>query len=133
MIDDAIRRAVRERAQATCEYCKLNEAASGALPFHVEHARARQHRGTDNLDNLCWACSRCNRYKGPNLSAYDPVTDQLVRLFNPRQDQWPEHFRFEGRFIAGLTPEGRATIELLHMNDPWRIRLRGTLLGEDGI
>jgi hypothetical protein len=131
MIDEAMRRAVRERAGTSCEYCRLREAVSGNLPFHIEHVRSRQHRGTDDLENLCWSCSRCNRYKGPNLSAHDPVTDQLVRLFNPRLDDWSEHFRIERSFIVGLTPEGRATVELLQMNDRWRVNLRSVLFGDD--
>lgn len=101
------------------------------MPFHVEHIRARQHRGTDDLTNLCWACSRCNRLKGPNLSSYDPLTDQLVRLYDPRQDAWMEHFKIDAAFVIGLTAEGRATIELLQMNDSWRTRLRGVLAEDD--
>lgn len=131
MIDEAMRRAVRERSQAVCEYCGLSESVSGNLPFHIEHVRSHQHRGTDDFENLCWSCSRCDRYKGPNLSAHDPVTDQLVRLFNPRHDVWSEHFRIERRYIVGLTPEDRATVELLQMNDRWKVNLRGALWGED--
>jgi hypothetical protein len=131
MIDEPTRRAVRDRALAVCEYCRLPEEVSGILPFHVEHIRARQHRGTDDLTNLCWACSRCNRLKGPNLSSYDPLTDQLVRLYDPRQDVWMEHFRIEGALVIGLTAEGRATVELLQMNDSWRTRLRGVLTEDD--
>jgi hypothetical protein len=124
MIDDSMRRAVRDRADATCEYCHLAEAVGGILPFHVEHVRARQHHGTDDFENLCWACSRCNRFKGPNLSAYDPLTDELVRLFNPRSDDWADHFCQEDARVIGRTAEGRATAELLQMNDAWRVQLR---------
>jgi hypothetical protein len=126
-MDEAAREFVRSRANGICEYCRLPEAISGLLPFHIDHVRARQHRGTDDADNLCYACSRCNGYKGPNLSSYDPETDEIVRLFNPRTDRWSDHFRLEGPVIVGMTPQGRATAELLQMNDDRRIGLRSEL------
>lgn len=130
-MDEATRQTVRSRAKTLCEYCHLPEAVSGLLPFHVEHIRARQHRGTDDLENLCWACSRCNHFKGTNLTSYDPLTDQLVRLFDPRGDNWDDHFLQEGATICGLTAEGRATVELLQMNEGWRFRLRLALCERD--
>jgi HNH endonuclease len=129
-MDDATRRFVRDRAAARCEYCRLPDEVSGLLPFHVEHVRAIQHRGTDDLNNLCYACSRCNRFKGPNLSSYDPLSDQHVMLFDPRHDPWNDHFRMDGPTIVGLTPEGRATVDLLKMNEMWRLNLRATLRDE---
>jgi HNH endonuclease len=129
-MDDTSRQMVRDRAAGCCEYCKLFEAFSGLLPFHVEHVRAKQHRGTDALNNLCYACSRCNGYKGPNVSSYDPITDQHVTLFDPRGDDWNAHFRFEGLLIIGLTPVGRATVELLQMNESQRVSLRAALRDE---
>ena len=68
-------------------------------------------------------------FKGPNLSSYDPETDELVRLYNPRTDEWDEHFRVIEFQIVGLTPIGRATAMLLQMNEPDRIQLRRELRG----
>jgi hypothetical protein len=130
-MEETLKRFVRNRAQARCEYCRLPENVSGLLPFHIEHIRARQHRGSDDPDNLCWACSRCNNLKGPNPSAFDPLTDELVRLFNPRRDSWEQHFRWEAAVIVGITAEGRATIDLLQMNEERRLRLRIALLEND--
>jgi hypothetical protein len=53
-------------------------------PFHLEHIIAKQHGGETKADNLAWACHRCNRHKGPNLSGIDPETQEIVQLFNPR-------------------------------------------------
>jgi hypothetical protein len=41
-----------------------------------------------------------------------------VPLFNPRRDEWGEHFAWsvDSLSIVGLTPTGRATIEALTMN-----------------
>jgi len=39
-----------------------------------------------------------------------------VRLFHPRSDDWAEHFELDGARIAGNTPVGRATVQVLSMN-----------------
>ncbi|HQE92523.1 MAG TPA: hypothetical protein PLH19_09455 [Anaerolineae bacterium] len=40
-------------------------------------------------------------------------------LFNPREQVWTEHFHWidNGLRIEGLTPTGRATVQLLHLDD----------------
>ncbi len=78
------------------------------------------------------ACGYCNLHKGPNIAALDPDSGQLVPLFHPRRDRWADHFMWEGTVVRGLTPVGRATVELLAMNDWERVELRENLelLGE---
>ena len=119
-----LRKQVRERARFRCEYCRLPESAMLGLAFQVEHVRARQHRGADDECNLGLACPDCNQFKGPNQSAYDPESNTLVRLFNPRQDAWDEHFLLVQAEIVGRSPIGRATVELLQMNNADRVELR---------
>jgi hypothetical protein len=123
----ALRRLVEERAGRRCEYCLLHHDFQPVTPFHVEHIVARQHGGEDSPDNLALACHRCNLHKGPNLSGIDPKTSELTRLFNPRQDKWTEHFALREARIIGLTSIGRTTVELLRMNTPDRVELRGDL------
>jgi hypothetical protein len=101
--------------------------------FHGEHIVARQHRGSDEHDNLALACHHCNVHKGPNLSGIDRQTNQLVRLFHPRRDDWHEHFRPEGLLIVGLTPTGRATVDVLMMNAPERVDLRQEWLADHSL
>lgn len=122
-MDAESRTAVRRRAAGRCEYCGLPESTA-ELAFHVEHVVARQHGGGDDLDNLALACDRCNLYKGPNLSAIDRVSGDVVVLYHPRRDRWDEHFRRRGSFIDGMTPTGRATVQLLRMNAPARLQMR---------
>ncbi len=86
-----------------------------------------QHRGTDDASNLALSCVHCNLHKGPNLSAIDPETGQIVTLFNPRQELWTEHFTFVGARIVGLTPAGRATVALFQMNEASRVKLRSVI------
>jgi hypothetical protein len=113
-----------------CEYCRLPDWAELTGPFHVEHIVARQHHGTDELSNLAWACSRCNRHKGTNLSAVDPDSRRVVSLFNPRQERWEQHFELVGAIIRGTSPVGSATVQLLQMNAERRVELRAELISQ---
>jgi hypothetical protein len=86
------RQLVRRRAGDACEYCCIPQEATPFISFHIEHITARQHGGTDDLGDLALACDRCNAYKGTNLTSIDPQTGNLTLLFNPRHDQWNDHF-----------------------------------------
>jgi hypothetical protein len=50
-------------------------------------------------------------------------------LFHLRQQNWAEHFAWTEDFlhIIGLTPTGRATIELLRLNREGVVNLRKVL------
>ena len=79
--------------------------------------RSERYAIESHLQNLAWACLRCNRYKGPNVCSFDPETGRLVPLFNPRTQDWMIHFAWEGAIIQPLTPEGRVTVTILCLND----------------
>jgi hypothetical protein len=83
--------------------------------MHVDHI---DPHGGDNVYNLCLACWNCNTSKHQATAALDPETQEMVRLFNPRHDEWPEHFEWidGGIWLRGLTAIGRATIDRLKMN-----------------
>lgn len=123
----ATRQLVRRRAGNRCEYCRLPQQSVEAT-FHVEHVIARQHLLDNELANLALACNRCNLYKGPNLAGIDPETNGIVPLYNPRKDNWTDHFVLEKAEIVGLTSSGRATVRLLNMNAQHRVHLRALLL-----
>ena len=127
-MDAKVRQRVRERAEDRCEYCRLRQAHDPFHPFHVEHVVARQHRGTDELENLAWACHQCNLHKGTNLASTDPDTNEVTRLFHPRKDRWEDHFVPDGPRVAGRTPIGRTTAWLLQVNAEERVELRSVLL-----
>ena len=124
-----VERKVIARAAGRCEYCRLPERVS-ELPFHIDHIIAEKHRGLTVLENLAWACFSCNIHKGANVAGIDPVTDEVVRLFRPRQDAWEQHFRWQGAWLHGLTSIGRVTVAVLEMNDPDMVLLRELLLHE---
>jgi hypothetical protein len=120
------RKQVRDPAGDCCEYCQLPQSCT-TLPHEVDHVRARKHRGSDSLDNCCWACAYCNAFKGSNAAGYDPETDLLVPLCNPRTDRWADHFVWQEPTLAGKTPTGRATIDVLRINHSERIEHRRLL------
>jgi hypothetical protein len=123
-----VRQLIVDRAGEHCEYCRIAQSLVPFHTFHIEHIVARQHGGTDDLDNLCLACDRCNAYKGSNLTGIDPESNQIALLFHPRRESWTDHFALRGPEIIGLTPSGRATARLLKMNDCHRVSLRAELI-----
>lgn len=82
---------VAERASHRCEYCRVPEAIFN-FPFEVEHILPPQRRGSDDELNLALSCRSCNLFKTDQTEASDPETATNVSLFNPRQDEWNEHF-----------------------------------------
>ncbi len=122
-----LRERVRERANRSCEYCLLAEEQA-LFGFEADHIIGEKHRGLTVADNLAWSCLPCNRFKGPNIASLDPITGELVPLFNPRTQIWAEHFRIDATQIVPLTPEGRVTVEVLKLNSTKRVEVRETLL-----
>lgn len=118
-----LRRLVRERADGFCEYCRAEEAVSFAL-HEIDHIIAEKHGGQTTSENLALSCTLCNRRKGTDLSSVDPETGEIVPLFHPRKDRWPDHFRFDGARMDPLTPTGRVTAFLLGFNTDARLSER---------
>ena len=125
-LPDETRDFVRRRAGGACEYCSLPEYAS-VLPHQIDHIIGRQHRGSNDVDNLCLSCIRCNQKKGSNIASFDPETGVMMPLYHPRRHSWLAHFAAVEARIAGLTPEGRTTVQLMDMNNPDRVLLRQAL------
>ncbi|HEV8604917.1 MAG TPA: hypothetical protein VGQ99_06105 [Tepidisphaeraceae bacterium] len=65
------------------------------------------------------------------MAGIDPIAKSLVPLFNPRQNRWAHHFRYEHARLIGLTACGRATVNVLAINYPSRVKLREELLEAD--
>jgi HNH endonuclease len=120
---------VRRRAEHRCEYCHLPQSAYRAR-FQIDHVIAQKHKGPTVAENLALACPRCNNAKGPNLSGIDPQSGKVVTLFHPRREAWSEHFRWSGATLIGNTEIGRATVEVLNVNDPDLVAVRRQLMDE---
>jgi 5-methylcytosine-specific restriction endonuclease McrA len=104
-IPTALRSLVYERANGCCEYCLISEAVSFAR-------------------HLALSCAVCNKHKGSDIASIDGETGAIVSLFNPRQDVWSEYFKIENGVFIGLTPNARATIRLLQINNAARVEER---------
>jgi HNH endonuclease len=117
-VSPATRRVVRERAQRRCEYCHADERWQ-FVRFTIDHVQPRSTGGSDDADNLALACRNCNERRGNRLEGRDLETQAVIPLFDPRRDQWGEHFAWDVTRlrIVGRTATGRATIELLDLND----------------
>ncbi|MEX2318076.1 MAG: HNH endonuclease signature motif containing protein [Pirellulales bacterium] len=127
-MDARTRQIVRQRAGGRCEYCLLPEAAD-EWPFHVDHIIARVHGGDDVQSNLSWSCTQCNLHKASNFASIDPASGERVNLFNPREQNWIDHFAVgQDGGIIGVTAAGRATVRLLDMNGIPQIDLRRELI-----
>ncbi|MBK8030924.1 MAG: HNH endonuclease [Chloroflexi bacterium] len=48
-------------------YCRLPESG-GTLTFHIDHIIPIKHDGEDHVDNLCFACYKCNGHKGYEIA-----------------------------------------------------------------
>jgi hypothetical protein len=117
-VSASARRLIRERAHRRCEYCHADERWQ-FVRFTIDHVLPQSAGGSDAPNNLALACRNCNERRGNRLEGRDPVTGEVVPLFNPRHDRWVEHFVWdvERIRILGLTPTGRATVERLDLND----------------
>jgi hypothetical protein len=97
-------------------------------PHEVDHIISMKHRGETITDNLCLSCLECNRHKGSDIASIDLETGHVTLLFNPRRDNWNDHFRLDGAGVIPLTPQGRVTEFLLDMNSPEQLTKRTELI-----
>ncbi len=130
MMPPSRRQQVWERAHGCCEYCQLPQDHD-PRPFHLDHIRPQKHDGLTVIENLALCCAACSLYKGPNPAGYDPKTDELYPLFNPRMQKWSDHFAWAEAVLEGLTAVGRTTNSVLRINEPLRIQHRRLLIELD--
>jgi len=119
------RRRIAEEAQYRCGYCQTQEVVSG-IPLTIEHITPKAKGGNDDNENLWLSCRLCNEKKGMLLEALDPDTGETVPLFDPRAQTWSDHFTWseDGSRIIAKTAIGRATVDVLSLNDELRVRAR---------
>jgi len=120
---------VRRRAGDRCEYCHVPDSTA-KLRHVLDHIIAKQHGGQTSLENMALSCGRCNQSKGPNIAGIDPESGAVTPLFNPRVQQWPDHFAREDAILIGTTAIGRVTVAVLSINAPLRVAARRSLIEE---
>jgi hypothetical protein len=124
-VPKSLRERVAEQARHRCGYCLSSEEIVG-LSMELDHLIPQALGGPTLEENLWLACSACNAFKGQRISARDPESGKTVRLFNPREQNWEEHFHWvdSGSRIAGRTAVGRATTKTLRLNRPLIVKAR---------
>lgn len=126
-LPSGLRSLVQERAEGRCEYCRIPELLSFAV-FEVDHIIALKPGGMTEENNLALSCSLCNKHKGSDIASIDHETKNIVALYHPRNDEWPDHFRVSGNRIIPLTPVGRVTVQLLQLNALDRMKERELMI-----
>ncbi len=118
-ISESLRSQIAQSDRNRCCYCLTSEINSG-IRMTYDHIYPRSKGGETSLENVCLACQNCNEFKGNRIEAIDPLTGETVSLFNPRQQQWSNHFQWssDGTQIEGITAVGRATVTALRANTP---------------
>ncbi len=108
----SIREQVRQRAQCACEFCGITEIDTGGM-LTIDHFQPRTKAGSDELENLIYACITCNQYK----QDYWTRIETAPILWNPRQESASQHFvEQEDGQLTALTPTGIFTIKRLRLN-----------------
>jgi hypothetical protein len=117
MANYKLRQFVTERAFGCCEYCMSKEKFS-SQSFSLEHIFPKILGGNQDIDNLALACQGCNNFKFTKIKIIDKDTETETSLFNPRQDEWTEHFGWNHNctIILGLSAIGRVTVDALQLN-----------------
>jgi hypothetical protein len=116
--------AVRQRYQRTCGYCGVTETDVGS-ELTVDHYQPRVAGGSDNDDNLIYACIKCNQYKGDFWPDADDVTHGR-RVLHPLQDDREAHVveHEQTGSVEALTETGRFHMALLRLNRPQLVEHR---------
>jgi hypothetical protein len=112
-----VRKLVSQRAEDCCEYCR-SDARYSYSPFDVDHIIPLHLGGGSSPENMAWSCHGCNLFKRDRTHAFDTLSEAEASLFNPRTQDWNEHFAWssDGSLMVGLTMTGRASIDLLRLN-----------------
>jgi 5-methylcytosine-specific restriction endonuclease McrA len=127
-IPEKIRNFVANRANFRCEYCQIHNDDM-FLSFEIDHVIPLKHGGINAVENLAFACPHCNKHKGSDFATL--LDDEIVRLFNPRIEQWSAHFETSNGQILAKTRIGEASIKIFRFNQPDLLILR-QILSEEG-
>lgn len=116
---------IRQQAKNRCGYC-LNPQELMPFKLEIEHLYPQALGGESVEENLWLACRECNAHKATKTKARDRLTGKTVKIFNPRKQNWHEHFEFSQDFseILGKTACGRATVDALQMNNIYQTTAR---------
>jgi hypothetical protein len=110
MISAELRRTVRTLYAFACGYCGVTETEVGAY-LTIDHYQPLDAGGSDDLDNLVYACHACNLHKSNTWDLSDPPVLHPLRI-----DMHLHLHSLPGGMLQSLTPAGVRHIEALHLN-----------------
>lgn len=115
---------VRRLYRYTCGYCGVTEIDTGS-EMTVDHFMPRAVGGSDDLDNLIYACWKCNQFKHDFWPNPDDLTHQR-RILHPLLDDLGIHLRANEQTgqLEALTETGRFHISTLRLNRPQLVKSR---------
>jgi hypothetical protein len=106
-IPESLRTQIDAADGRSCCYRLMSEAVSGT-PLTYDHIAPTSRGGLTAFDE----------FKTNTIRTVDPLTQESVPLFHPRQQHWQDHFAWslDGTKVEGTTAIGRATVVALRMN-----------------
>lgn len=124
-ISEKTKAGIRQLAKNRCGYCLSGQEFVWDI-LEIDHIIPLSKGGEDSKQNLWLICSTCNNSKYNKTEAFDFKTEQNAPLFNPRLQNWYEHFEWskDGTKIIGKTKTGRATVTALNLNRERFIKVR---------
>lgn len=121
-VSEELRAAVRAAFGGQCGYCGVLETSVGRV-LEIDHFHPLAAGGSDDIENLVYACTACNRFKGDYAPAGD-APDSL-RLLHPARDDVGSHITESTQgSLLGITPRGWFHIQRLRLNRPLLVERR---------
>lgn len=113
MIRAQTKRLIRSIYVMRCGYCGVSEEEAGA-ELTYDHFQPQSKGGSDDQENLVYACHACNEFKGEYFGETEETS-----LLHPLLDVLNEHLRQEpDGTLRGITPAGERYIRVLNLNRP---------------
>jgi hypothetical protein len=128
-LSQALRQRVAERAEHLCEYCLIHEHDT-AFGCAIDHIISLKHGGTNEFENLAYACVFCNRFKGSDIGSIIWKTQTFVCFYHPRRDRWSDHFQLQDDGLQPLTEIGQVTAKILGFNHDEQLLERQFLIAQ---
>lgn len=95
------RAAARAAYGDRCGYCGVHETSVGG-ELEMDHFHPLVAGGSDEIENLVYACTACNRFKGDYASA--PDAPESLRLLHPRRDDLSAHIEETAHGGSSVSP-----------------------------
>ena len=124
-IPEKLKKSIRRESLDRCGYCKSRQDLVPVI-LQIDHIMPLSIGGSDDEANLWLLCPSCNLAKGKHSEGQDELTDKIVPLFNPRTQNWNEHFEWSSDTLSimGKSAVGRVTVRIAKLNSDLHRRVR---------